>query len=364
MPTRALVTRYEQDLERFPDSWQRFGMALLLVAVLSFPVLASSYWMTVMNQALISIVGAVGLMILTGFAGQISLGHAAFLAVGAYSTAVMGKHFHVPFWVAIPVSGLLATFVGLLVGPFALRLRGLYLAIVTLGLLFLVDHCLLSLPEWTGGVGGTAVPMYSGLVPAAEAGTMGDLIKTTELGPLKLDFDRKLYLLNLAIAAASVLLCSNIRRSRLGRSMMAVRDSDLAAMAIGVRPAQAKIAAFGLSSFLGGVAGSLFAFQQQYITVVPPFDLNMSIQYIAMIVLGGVGSTFGAVAGALFFVAFAPMTEHFGSMIPLIKELSTAQQSTLLFSVLVCLVLVFEPLGIYGIWLRIKRYFLAWPFRY
>ena len=146
--------------------------------------------------------------------------------------------------------------------------------------------------------------------------------------------------------------------------MMAVRDSDLAAMAIGINPAHAKITAFGISSFLAGIAGSLFALQLQIITVNPPFDLNMSVQYIAIIVLGGIGSTFGAVAGSIVFVCLQPITEFLGAHIPFVRSLSETQQSTLIFSILVIMVLLFEPLGLYGVWLRVKRYFLTWPFRY
>lgn len=146
--------------------------------------------------------------------------------------------------------------------------------------------------------------------------------------------------------------------------MMAVRDSDLAAEALGVSPARTKILAFGLSSFLAGVAGGMFAYQQQYITVEPPFDLLMSVQYIAMIVLGGIGTVGGAVMGALAYVVLTPLAEMLGRELPIISTLSSAQQSTLLFSVLVILVLVIEPLGLYGAYLKLKRYFPGWPFRY
>lgn len=356
MPTRALVTRYEQHLARFPDRWHRIGLVLGAVAVVAWPFLVDDRWLSVSNQALIAVVGAVALMILTGFAGQISLGHAAFLALGAYTAAVFGK-LDLPFWLGLPAGGLVAAAVGLAVGPFALRLRGLYLAIVTLGLLFLVDHVLLSLPAWTGGVGGTSVPMHSWFGGSESA--LGDFTR-----PWLLGFRQKLYFLFLALAAGSALLASNVRRSRTGRAMMAVRDSDLAASAIGVHPAATKVLAFGLSSFLAGIAGAMFAFQQQYITVEPPFDLQMSVAYIAMIVLGGVGTVFGAVAGAIAYIGLVPVAETVGRSLPYLDRLSSSQQSLLLFSVLVMLVLVFEPLGLYGVWLRVKRYFLAWPFRY
>ena len=166
------------------------------------------------------------------------------------------------------------------------------------------------------------------------------------------------------LAVATTVIASNVRRSRLGRAMIAVRDSDLAASALGIRPAQAKVTALALSSFLAGVAGAMFGFQQQYITIHPPFDLAMSVQYIAMIVLGGVGTVFGGVAGALAFVLLTPVAEGIGRWVPGLWSLSSAQQSTVLFSAAVIAVLIFEPLGLYGVWLRIKRTFVAWPFRY
>ncbi|MBX2802428.1 MAG: branched-chain amino acid ABC transporter permease [Myxococcales bacterium] len=360
MPSRSLVTSYDQDLNRFEDRWQLIGLGVLLVILVAWPAVVPPRWVTIAVQACTAIVGALSLMILTGFAGQISLGHAGFLAVGAYTAAMLGVHGHVPFWLCMPVSGLVAAGLGLLVGPFALRLRGLYLAIVTLGLLFVVDHVLLSLPEWSGGVSGTTVPMHLWFTdPASGSGQYGRF----DIG-VDLTFSQRLYVLYVPLAVAATLFSQNVRRSRLGRSMIAVRDSDLAATALGIRPARAKVTAFVISSFMAGVAGSMFAFQQQYLTVHPPFDLNMSVQYIAMIVLGGVGTVFGGVAGAVAFVLLSPLAEMLGRNLPLLSGLSSAQQSTIMFSTLVIVVLVVEPLGLYGVWLRVKRYFVAWPFRY
>lgn len=362
MPNRPLTTTYQDDFSILAGRWERLGLLLLTIVVLAYPLLATTNWVTVANLALIAIVGSVALMILTGFTGQISLGHAAFLAIGAYTTGVLGSKLGLPFWLLLPASGLMAAAVGLAIGPFALRLEGLYLAIVTVGLTFLVNHVLLSLPDLTGGHVGLMVPTHAWFGEPGQSLTA--FTETWRIGGWEFNFERKLYFVFLLMAVLATLAARNLARSNTGRAMMAVRDQDVAASVMGVSPARTKIIAFGISSFFAGVAGSMYGMQQQFITVDPPFNLLLSVQYIAMIVLGGVGTVFGAVAGALAFVFLSPVLEIIGRHTPLLQELSSSQQSTLLFAVLVIVVLVFEPLGIYGIWLRIKRYFLAWPFRY
>jgi branched-chain amino acid transport system permease protein len=346
MPMRPLVTRYEQDQAIFPGPWHKLGLAIGILLVVSFPWWAGPRWLTVGNLSLIAIVGSVALMILTGFAGQISLGHAAFLGLGAYTMAIVGLRAELPFWIILPLSGLVAAAVGLAAGIFALRLKGLYLAIVTIGILYLVQHALHALPKLTGGMSGLRVPIRVWFGSGE-----------TRLDP------GTLYFVFLILAAAIALAAKNLMRSNRGRAMMAVRDRDLAAASLGVDPARTKVAAFALSSFIAGVAGGMFALQQQYLTI-EPFHLLMSVEYIAMIVLGGIGSVFGAVAGAIAVTALSPLAGLLGAQLPYLSRLSSAQQSTVLFSVLVCVVLVFEPLGLSGVWMRIKRYFAAWPFRY
>jgi branched-chain amino acid transport system permease protein len=363
MAMRPLVTSYRQDFALYPGRWHRAGVLLSVALVVLYPLLADDYWLSIGNKALITIVGASALMILTGFAGQISLGHAAFFAVGAYTSAILAGRFGLPFWLLLPLSGFAAGFVGLLVGPFALRLKGVYLAIVTLGLIYLVNHILFALPNLTGGSSGLAVPMHIWFAPDAIAGGPGDFTRKLELGPFEMGFELKLYMLYLPLTAAVIYFTKNLQRSNPGRAMMAVRDQDLAAQAMGVHLARTKILAMFLSSYIAGVGGSMFAFKQQFITIDPPFNLVFSIEYIAIIVLGGVGTVFGAVAGALAFVYLSPLAEHIGRYIPYINQLTNAEQSVLLFSLLVGAILLYEPLGIFGLWLKVKRYFLAWPFR-
>jgi branched-chain amino acid transport system permease protein len=361
MPTRPLVTRYEDDLALFPDRYHKLAIALAAMFVLAFPFVAGESWLTVGNQALIAIVGSVGLMILTGFAGQISLGHAAFLAIGAFTTAVCGERWHLPFWLCLPIAGTVAAVIGVTAGVFALRLRGLYLAIVTLGLLYIVAHTLESYPALSGTGGAKATPMY--VTFGQSSADMRDVYQKMAYGPVILAWDQKLYFIFLAIALAVVWAGKNLLRSNAGRAMMAVRDHDLAAATLGVNPVRAKLTAFGASSFLAGVAGGMFALQQRTITV-EYFGLQLSIEYVAMIVLGGVGAIWGAVAGAIAFVTLGKLMQTIAPKLPYIAQLPTGLQTSVLFSLLVIGVLVIEPLGLLGLWLRIKRYFMAWPFRY
>lgn len=368
MPTRPLLTRYEDDLKLFPDMWHKIGLSVGIPLVLIFPFVSNSHWLTVSNLAWITVVGALGMMLLTGFSGQVSLGHAGFIVLGAYTTAVAGEQLGLPFWLGIPLGGVVAAVVGLAIGPLALRLEGLYLAIVTVGLLFLVDHVLHSLPDLTHGAMGIAVAMHTWF-PEAGSTSMGTFGDPLELGPLSLSFEQKLYFMFLGVALVAAYAAKNIQRSDTGRAMMAVRDHDIAAAVMGVNPARAKITSFGLSSFYAGIAGGMFACQQQYITIEPvEVDLNLSVQFIAIIVLGGVGTVFGAVWGALVFVVLSPLAENLFEVLkphlPMLAGLSSAQQATLVFSLVVVALLIFEPLGLLGFWLRAKRYFIAWPFRY
>lgn len=363
MPTRPLLTRYQDDLSLFPDLWHKIGLSVVVIAIIAYPLCVGEYGMTLANSACIAVVGAVGMMILTGYTGQISLGHAAFLAIGAYTAAILGHHAGFPFWLVLPIAGIIAAIVGTMIGPFALRLEGLYLAIVTLGLLFFTKHVLISLAPWTGGVKGIAVPMHWWFTSGGSS-SVTPFTKVWQIGPIQLTFVHKLYVLFLLLACVAAWVAKNLKRSHTGRAMMAIRDHDMAAEAMGIHPAHAKMIAFSVSSFFAGVAGAMFAFSQRYITVDPPFNLAMSVKYIAIIVLGGVGTVFGAIAGALVYTFLAPLAEWLGGMLPYLKQLSSHNKEVVLFSIMICGFLIFEPLGLFGIWLRIKRYFLAWPFRY
>ena len=358
MPTKPLSVRYEDDLRLLSSRWRQAGVILLVLVALVFPLRASSLWLTLGSEILVLTVGAVGLMILTGFTGQISIGHAAFIGIGGYTAAILGGTYGVPFWLILPVAGVLSAAVGLAIGPFALRLKGLYLAIVTLGLVFLVAHVLRSFPEVTGGLAGISVPMLWWFDGPTVSTSQVEVLGT----PLSSMIQK--YYIFLILTVIAVLFATNLRRSHTGRSMAAVRDRDVAAAVLGVDVARTKYIAFGVSSFLAGVAGAMFGWEAQFLTIDATVNLLISVEYIAIIVIGGLGTVVGAVFGAVVFVAFGQFADAFLGELPIISELSGAQRKAAFQAILVTSFLMAEPLGLFGIWLRVKSYFMAWPFRY
>lgn len=371
MPDRPLPTSHAQLLSLYPGWWARIGWAILVaVLVLGVPLLLAggivdSGWTLVALDAMVFIVGAVGLMLLTGMTGQISIGHAAFLAIGGFTAAVAGMQYGLPFWLVLPLAGTVAALVGVAVGVFALRLKGLYLAIVTLGLVFVVQHVLTRWESVSGGVRGTSVPMWSWFRDPAGIDTIGSGGFGTDpvhVGSLVLGRDLQFYFVYLVIAAVAVMFSVNLMRSRAGRSMVAVGSSEIAASAVGVRVGRTKLLAFGISSFYAGVAGAMYGWKQAFLTVDPPFGLTMSVEFVAMIFIGGIGTIFGAVAGATLFALGRPFAENLvGLPVLASTPLQPGDVTLLLFSLAVIAFVIFEPLGLLGIWLRIKRYFHSWP---
>ncbi len=364
MPTRPLVTSYKDDLKIFPDMWHKVAIILGIAFVLWLPfyVDPEGMWMRIANKTLIATVGAVSLMVLTGFCGQISLGHAGFIAIGAFTMGLMGQRYELPFWLLMPLAGVIAATVGVAIGFFALRLKGLHLAIVTVGLLYLVRHVLV-LPSMANGLStGQKVPIF--LFPGESVKSAAEIKVPMDYGPITLFFEQKMYFIFLVITLAVCYWAKNLARSNSGRAMMAVRDHDLAAATLGVNLTRAKLHAFAISSFLAGIAGAMYGMLYGKISV-DSFHLDMSVHYIAMIVIGGIGTVMGAVLGAIAITVLSPFMRYIGPKLPYISNIkSLALQESLLFSILVIGFLVIEPLGLFGIWLRIKRYFMAWPFKY
>ena len=339
-------TSYQADMAIFDSDLARWLLGLFLAALLLFPAIATSYWLDVMNRVGIAVIAALGLNILTGFTGQISLGNAAFLSVGAYTTAwLAGKG--VPFVVAMYVSGLVSALVGMVFGIPSLRLKGLYLAIATLAAHFIVEFTVVHWEGVTGGVNGISIP-------------------SPQIGSFAFDTDKKLYFVILAAAVFHVWFAKNLFRTRMGKAFIAVRDHDISAEVMGVDVFVHKLAAFSVSSFFVGVAGSLLAYQAKIISP-ENFPLGVAIDHLGMIIIGGLGSVLGSIFGAAFITLLPEvlriLTGALSNQLPQLVQLFAALKLGV-FGLTIVLFLIFEPDGMAARWHRIKAYWKLYPFSY
>jgi branched-chain amino acid transport system permease protein len=343
------------------SSWRRTGLVVMVVVYLTGPLVLSDFQLTIADYAGIAAIGAIGLNVLTGYTGQISLGHGFFLGAGAYTSAYVGGEWDLPLPIWIAAAALLGALVGLVIGPFALRLRGSYLAIITLGLVFIGQHVFKNWDSVTGGLTGRTVDAPVQLGP----------IDFSQLDVAGKEFSRNAgyaYLI-WGVVAIVALLVKNVMRTRLGRAFQAVRDRDAAAAVIGVRLARTKVMSFVISSSLAAVAGALYGSYQRFVNP-DEFGLFLSIEFVAMIVIGGVATVYGSVLGAVFITAIPYAIETWSDRIPGVATqpgesgITVFALNQALFGLLIVLFLLFEPRGLAAVWMRIRIYFQAWPFSY
>jgi branched-chain amino acid transport system permease protein len=324
----------------------RHALVVFLVVLFAVPWVATSYWLDVANRAAIAVIAAMGLNILTGFTGQISLGNAAFLAVGAYSTAwLAGKG--VPFLIACPSAGLITAIAGMIFGIPSLRLKGLYLAMATLAAHFIVEFTSTHWESVTGGVGGIS-------------------IASPAIGPLQFSDDKRLYFLIVPLAVLAIWFAKNLFRSRVGKALVAVRDQDISAEVMGVQVFRHKLLSFAISSFYVGVAGSLLAYQARIISP-ENFPLALAIDYLGMIIIGGLGSVLGSVLGATFLTLLPEVLRLLtgalaGSFPQLVQLFSSLKLGV--FGLTIVLFLIFEPDGLADLWRKTRNWFQLFPFSY
>jgi len=389
----GLITDYRSDAGIFKSVTQRiwFGVLLVLAVYLGGggtlgPIRLSSDIMTLLVYAMFASIGALGLNIVTGMAGQVSLGHAFFLGLGAYTAAVMGgveqtrqvvdaatgqqvtevvlRGFGLDMLIWLPAAGIIAALAGLIVAPVATRLRGLYLAFVTLGLVFLGEHIFREAKTLTGGAGNGR--------PTAEHRMLGFRFdQDGEDFGIWMSRQQKLFFLGLFLLIVMGLAAKNLFRSRVGRALAAIRDRDIAAEMMGIPLGKYKLIAFTISSFYAGIAGALFWAVVGRLTA-EGFNFLLSIKYIAMILIGGVATVSGSIMGA-FFIVFLPKAVEFLAGLPGLSHviskdpagmINTFQFEQILFGLFIVGFLILEPMGLYGIWIRVRNYWKGWPFSY
>ena len=362
----AMYTAYAQDMALLNTGAKRVSIGVILVIALLAPFLFQDDMLRLLAIGCVYAIGAIGLNLVTGYAGQVSLGHAFFIGVGAYTASVvsgdpsdedvwgLGITF-LPVWLL--AAGIVAAVLGLIVSPLASRLRGLYLAIVTLGLVFIGEHLFREWDSLTGGVGvgrNGPEPVLFGV----------DLSRTNQ----SFSGDQQMFWLMLVLLVIFAVVGRNIARSAMGRSFAAVRDRDIAAEITGVDVHQVKRRAFVVSSFYAGCAGALLYSILGYIDPAS-FGLLVSVQFIAMILIGGVSTISGSIMGAFFIALLPRLTRELPAYLPFISSSATEtpnvfQVEQLLYGLLIVIFLIFEPRGLFGLWIRIRNYWKAWPFSY
>ena len=343
-----LRTSYLESNEVLRRPYQKLLVGLILAAALALPFGSSDYFLHLINLSFLACVGALGLMILTGFCGQISLGHAAFLAIGGFTTVILTVHLTLPFIVVVPTAAASGALIGFIVGLPSLRFRGVYLAISTLAMHYAIIFLCTAYQAKFGS-----------------SATAGITIADPVLGPFRLRGEFAWYFFLVVLLTLVTAGCVNLVRTRPGRAWMAIRDRDIAAEALGVDLTRYKLSAFMLSATLASVSGSLAAYYRNVVTV-EAYTLDLAVIYVAMIIVGGMGSILGGLMGAIFITLLPYGIDSLFEYLPRAWRFGSTVFGVQVGAVGICIILflLFEPKGLAEIWRRIETYFDRWPFRY
>lgn len=333
-------TRYDQDIDLARHAGDRLWYGLLLALLVLAPAWLPEYWLAQLTFIAIYGIVGVGLMLLAGYTGLFSLGHAAFLGVGAYTETVLAA-MGWPFPLSLAAATALSAAVGAIVGLPALRVKGIYLAIATLAFGFIVEEVLARWESVTGGNAGMVVP-------------------TLDVFGWRADTPTSFYYVCLLIAVVATLAVANLLRSPTGRAFVAIRDSEISAQSMGIQLARYKTLSFMVSAALAGVGGALYAHQIRFLSP-EQFGILHSIDLLLMIVIGGLGSIHGAFLGAAFLITMPQLISIGKDFLPEAIGQATGLQSFVYGVVLIAFVL-FEPLGLYGRWLKLRTWFDLFPF--
>jgi branched-chain amino acid transport system permease protein len=349
IPCGDFKTTYRADTTIFPTVTSRNMVILGVVVLCLAPLIMDKFWLSLLIQIGYLGIAALGLNILVGFTGQISIGHAAFFGFGAFSSAWLSNELHVPVFFAIPLAALMTTVVGLIFGLPAARLKGLYLAIATLAAQFIIQDFFARASWFTGGVAGTMAEPFS-------------------MFGFAFDTDERFFYVVLAWMVLMYVLATNLMRTRDGRALVAVRDHYLSAEMMGINLTKYRTMAFGISAFFAGIGGALYAHYLQYVSV-EGFTILFSIQFLGMIIIGGLGSIMGSLMGTAFMVMLPEVMQwltdalsgtaidralHLHDSLSFLREMAVGAA--------IILFLIFEPDGIAHRWKQIKAYWKLYPF--
>jgi branched-chain amino acid transport system permease protein len=348
------VTSYREDERIFRTRFMRTWFSILFILIAAIFILslfgigANEYHYFIGDLILVSLIAAAGLQILVGFTGLLSLGHAAFMGVGAYTSALLITRWGFPFILALPMGGLVASLFGLIVGIPSLRIKGFYLMVATLAFQFVIDYMIIHWDKVTRGIRGIGVP------PPQFLG-------------LSLEDHQAFFLFALALAVLMIWGSKNLIRSKIGRAFIAIRDGDVSAEIIGISVFRYKLLAFAISSFYAGIAGALFASLIR--TAIPEdYSFHRSIIFLAMVLVGGIGRLVGTLFGVIFItlvpVLLDLLVSYLAATIDPNVTVYMGPMKEFVFGGLIILFIIFEPEGLVGVWIRIRNYFKIWPLPY
>jgi len=347
LPGGVFSTRYDSDLAilRTKTQWLLLGLGLALL--FTAPLFASSYWLSWLTRLGITIVAVLGLHVLSGLCGQISIGQSAFMAVGAYTVAILTARAGLNSWLCLPICGLSAGLVGLAFGLPCFRLKGLYLAISTLAASAIIVYC---------------IQHFS-----LSGGFMGLSLDPLKLGPIDLSSRAAFYVVTMVIMVLATVFAKNIQRTATGRAFMAIRDNELAAEVSGIPVFRCKMLAFFIGCVFAGVAGWLWAYSQ--LRVNPnQFGLYDSMWYVGMLIVGGWGSTSGVFFGAIFLrlvgVAIDQASPYLADALPSLAQQIYVSLGLILSGLIVVLFMMLEPRGLSYLWEKFKTYYRLHPYAY
>jgi branched-chain amino acid transport system permease protein len=342
--------QYEQEITIFESDFGRLWMWIGIFLLFSLlPFISSPYFLHVLNTVGIVSIAAVGLNILIGYTGQISLGHGAFIGVGAYAAAILATSANMPFLLAVPLAGLISALVGMIFGIPSGRLKGLYLTIATLAGQIIVEYVLIHWESLTRGTMGITLP------------------RPSVLG-FTLSSDLHFFFIIFISFIIMIFIAVNLMRTKYGRAFIAIRDNDRAAEGMGIPIFRYKLLSFGISSFYAGFAGALWAYYVVSITT-EPFNLGLSVEYIAMVIIGGLGSIPGSIFGAVFITFLNEILRWLTDIMMNIgfftgTGLNVAPLREVFFGGAIILFILFEPRGLAEVWRIIRSNFRLWPFSY